>query len=138
MQTADHNKIWIFFGVIIFAAAGALSIILTDLILTPIASGVEKTFTDRLWFSKSPLFLLSCIFSPMAFAGYATYRWLFKSSKFFGSWINVAIAAWLSLALNPVIWLLVSATYFLFGVIAMCIFFFTGLAMSILWRLKNA
>lgn len=137
MQVATHSKAWIICGAFIFAFAGALSLVLTDLILVPIAPGVEKTFIDRLWFTKSPLLFLSCMFPPMVFAAFATHRWLFKDSKFFGGWFNVAIAAWLSLVVNPVIWFLVTVSYVLFGIVAIGIFFLTGSVMSILWRVKN-
>lgn len=138
MQSAERNKTWMVVGSIVFAAAGGLSLLLTDLILVPASPGAERNPTDYFWFSKSPAFVLSCIFPPMIFAGFAIHRWLFRGSRFFAGWLSVAIAAWLALVINPVIWLLVFASYVLFGFVAIGVFILAGAVMSIVWRMQDA
>lgn len=138
MRVASGNRKWVIFASLMFAAAGGLCLLITDLIFVPLAPGTETTVADRLWFSTWPPFALSSIVPPMIAAGFSAYWWLFKGSKFFGGWLNVAVAAWFALAINPVIWLLVTMSYTLFGAVTLGVFAFTGLIMSGLWRARNA
>jgi hypothetical protein len=138
LQTVDQGKIWLVFGGTVFSMAGALSLLLTDILFLPSAPSVDRPFFDRLWFSTSPHIFISCTVFPMLFAGLAIYRWLFAGSKLFGGWVKVAIASWFSLVINPVIWFLVISSHFLFGLVAIMLFLMVGFAISVVWRAKNA
>lgn len=138
MRVASADTKWVVFSSFIFAAAGGLCLLITDLIFVPLAPAAGTTVIDRLWFSTWPPFALSSIVPPMIAAGSSAYWWFFKGSKFFGGWLNVAVAAWLALAINPVIWVLVTMSYTLFGAVTLAVFAFTGLVMSGIWRARNA
>lgn len=138
MRTSTIKKAWMILGSFVFAVVGGLSLLITDLIFMPLTPGAESSVSDVVWFSKSPLFLLSCIVPPMVAAGFATYWWLFQGSRFFGSWLNVALSAWLSLVINPIIWILFTFSYGLFGAVALGVFVLTGVVMSGVLREPNA
>lgn len=134
MRGTTIKKVWTVFGSFFFAVVGGLSLLITDLTFKPLNLGAESSAADVAWFSRSPLFLLSCTVPPMVAAGFSAYRWLFKGSRFFGSWLNVALAAWLSLVINPMIWILFIFSHGLFGAVALGIFLLTGVVMNGFWR----
>jgi hypothetical protein len=115
----------------VFAIPGVISLLLTDLIFVPRAP--SKSIT--LFFSLEWINILAVTIPPAIFAYVATYQWLANEKKFFRGWMNVAIFAWFSLLINPVVWLLVIATFFLYGFIVFHIFLFTGLIMSFIWKM---
>lgn len=128
---------WLYYSSILFGLTGVASLILTDLIIVPHAPGIERSFIDMLWLSKEPIFLLSSFFPPIFFAYIAAHRWLIKNSKFFSGWLSVAIASWLSLVLNPIIWLLVAASFVVYGFIVLALFLSCGIFLSVLWRIQS-
>jgi hypothetical protein len=134
----DYGKTWMALPAIVFSIAGAASLVITNIIVVPVADGSTLLLLDKLWFSFSPMILLLCIFFPMLTAGFATYRWLWSGSKIFSGWMNVAMASWLVLAINPVGLFLAIATFLMFWLVSFCVFISVGLAMSIVWRVKNA
>lgn len=79
--------------------------------------------------------IVSCSLPPGLASWGATHAWLKRGNRFFAGWLSVAIAAWLTLALNPIIWLLVLSTFLLFGMVVFSVFLATGCVLAAIWTL---
>lgn len=121
--------LWLGLSPLVFGVAGLLGLVLTDLAGPPRAS-THSGYSLHL--SLVPLLLLSTTLPPALFAFLATYWWLVKGVKFFSGWLSVAIFAWISLVLNPVIWLLVLTTYMLYGFVALATLLAAGAVLVII------
>jgi hypothetical protein len=120
-------SLWLGVSPIVFGVAGLLGLVLTDLV------GPWATHSgDRLQLSRLPLLLVSTTLPPALFAFLATYWWLVKGVKFFSGWLSVAMFAWISLVLNPVIGLLVFTTYMLHGVVVFATLLAAGAVLMII------
>jgi len=132
MEFSINHKKWILASSFMFGVLGIFSLVITDLIILPSASLQAPKF----YFSKEPIFLLSVSVMPFCFAYFAANRWLRKKSTFFRGWFSVAVFSWLSLVLNPVIWLLVLATFVLFGFVVLLMFLTGGFVLQLIWKIS--
>jgi hypothetical protein len=90
-----------------------------------------------LHFSREPMLVVSTSVPPALFAWYASLRWLRNGSKFFRGWLSVAVFAWVSLVINPIIWFLVVATFTLYGWVVLSCFLAAGLLFQVAWRMSG-
>jgi hypothetical protein len=134
-----NNKIpnhkWLFISPLFFFFAGISSLVITDLVVVPKIKYVG--ILQSLWFTKMPIFFLSVSVPPALFSFLATYLWLIKKVSFFKGWLSVAAFAWISLAINPIIWFLIVSSFFMFGIVAIGVMFLAGIVLQIIWNLKN-
>ncbi|MFC6805558.1 hypothetical protein ACFQE2_07495 [Methylophaga thalassica] len=115
---------------LMFGLAGVVSLLLTDAAFVPRAPNSPIGW----YFSSEPILLISVAVPPAVFAYFASYRWHIKGSRFFNGWLNVALFSWLSLVINPVIWVLVLASFFFFGFVVLHVFLLVGLLIKFLLR----
>jgi hypothetical protein len=133
LQSAQAYRGWVLSTSIGFGIAGLLALLITDLIFLPRAPSSSL----RLRFSTEPMLLVSTSVPPALFAWYASLRWLRNGSKFFRGWLSVAVFAWVSLVINPIIWLLVVATFTLYGWVVLTCFLAAGLLFQVAWRMSG-
>jgi hypothetical protein len=133
MQSARGYRGWILYTSIGFGIVGLLSLLITDLIFLPRAPSSSLS----LHFSREPMLVVSTSVPPALFAWYASLRWLRNGSKFFRGWLSVAVFAWVSLVINPIIWFLVVATFTLYGWVLLSCFLAAGLLFQVAWRMSG-
>jgi hypothetical protein len=133
MQSARGYRGWILYTSIGFGIVGLLSLLITDLIFLPRAPSSSLS----LHFSREPMLVVSTSVPPALFAWYASLRWLRNGSKFFRGWLSVAVFAWVSLVINPIIWFLVVATFTLYGWVLLSCFLAAGLLFRVAWRMSG-
>lgn len=134
MEFSINHKKWILAPSFMFGVLGISSLVITDLIILPSAS----LQTPKFYFSKEPTLLFSVFVMPFCFAYFAANRWLSKKSTFFRGWFSIAVFSWLSLVLNPFIWVLVLATFVLFGFVVLLMFLTGGFALQLIWKISEA
>ncbi|MEZ5525336.1 MAG: hypothetical protein R3E62_10315 [Pseudomonadales bacterium] len=133
MEFSINRKKWILFPSFMFGVLGIFSLVITDLVFLPSA----QPHSSKLYFSVEPTLLFSASVMPFGFAYFAANKWLHKNSSFFRGWFSVAGFAWLALILNPIIWLLVLATFTLFGFVVLFIFLTGGLILQLIWKISG-
>ncbi|MBW7469685.1 hypothetical protein [Marinobacter sp. F4218] len=111
---------------IAFSIAGASALLLTDLVVVPRAPGIPISF----YYSSNLILLVSVSFVPACVAYLTSYFWLSRNITFFDGWLSVAAFSWLSLLINPAVWLLVLSSFLFFGFTVLAIFFITGLLLE--------
>lgn len=121
------NKMWLTVPPVLFACAGACSLALTEFIM-----GIRP---QMLW--TWPVFV-SCTLPPMLASWGSIHAWLNHGNRFLAGWLSVAMTAWLSLVVNPIIWFLVLSTLLLFGVVVLSVFLATGSLLAILWAMLGS
>jgi hypothetical protein len=129
MKKDPHIGNWIWFSSILFGALGFISLLITDMVLLPHAPGSST----GLYFSKSPVLVASTAIMPALFAFIASHRWLRKGSRLFGGWLSVAVFSWVSLVLNPAIWLLVLSSFMLYGFLVLGLLLVGGVILQLSW-----
>jgi hypothetical protein len=120
-------------GAAIFGLAGFASIVLTDMVLLNELPRFGQGTIHGLKFALEPVWLCSSVIPPAIFGAIAAWRFISGRMKR-GGWINVAAWAWLSLAINPLIWVLVGMSFLVYGMVALHVFFAIGLLLNILAR----
>jgi hypothetical protein len=60
-----------------------------------------------------------------------------NGSKFFRGWLSVAVFAWVSLVINPIIWFLVVTTFTLYGWVVLSCLLGAGLLFQVAWRMSG-
>jgi hypothetical protein len=131
VQNAQGFGKWVFFSSTAFGVLGVVSVLVTDFIFIPGAPGQSA----GVYLSREPIILASTSLPPALFACYASLKWLRNGSKFFRGWLSVAVFAWLSLLINPIIWVLVVATFTLYGFVVLSLFLAGGVLLEIAWRI---
>ncbi len=126
------NKMWNYtvlpaVGAVMIGIACLGALILTDLIFVP---GVSKLWHEKLWYSKEPILLLFGVLIPTIVAWFFAIYLKFQGKLVAKSWPIIAAASWLSLLLNPLIWLFSITTFFIYGFIVYFVLIVTG---AILW-----
>lgn len=120
----NYSRNWIYLSPIVFGVVPVSCIVIMDQVFSK----------GDLYFSKEPVYL-ALIFFPTTLASLlAAYLWLEKGMRFFGSWWQVAAAAWLSLLVNPAAWILVLSSLFLYGMLVLCAIMLAGAVLQVVWE----
>ncbi|MCB1986102.1 MAG: hypothetical protein H6936_13940 [Burkholderiales bacterium] len=114
-------------GAIVIGGACLSTLIFTDLIIVP---GVGKLWYEKLWYSKEPILLIFGVLIPTIVAWFFALYLKFQGKFVAKSWPIIAAASWLSLFVNPLIWLFSMTTFFIYGFIAYLVLIVTG---AVLW-----
>jgi hypothetical protein len=114
-----------------FAATSVFAVVMLDLIMTDSAL-INKSFIERLHFTKDIFVISAAVLSGAVISGYFYKKYIAKELGDFSLGLRLGlVTAFVSLAINPVFWLLTLSSFLLFPFLALGIFLTSGIIFGI-------